>query len=258
MRKLAEQTADYVLEEGDLEEGVPRDKASLVAEIQQDTVLNQMIRMLVTEVETIPEEALEVWEGHEPDETSSKMKLTEQHLMLIRRPRFAWSTIEVGAPRVDTEQPYGSPDPLKDIAAMTGKAPVPKFARRHADMTTVLNSYLRQFRLQPGTYGVEGRPFELTQDHLTLAKRMWFEWDTAPLEGFEEGSWPRPAIDPKRPYGSFSFYQQEMAIHLGWLHGEVRELTEDEMSRLTEMHHEMLDAMRVIAAQGTIAADSAP
>jgi sulfur relay (sulfurtransferase) DsrC/TusE family protein len=192
----------------------------------------------------IPDEALEVWEDYSPAET---ITLTERHINLIRRVRFSWNVTEVGAPRVDEEQPYGSPDPLRDLAQSLGEASVTELAKRHADMTDVLNKFFRRAELEPGTYQIDGREFALNIDHLTLVPELIFDWDN------EGDVWPTPSVDPKRPYGNYTFFQKEMALYLGWLkEGQERELTDDEISRLTDLHHEMLDALRVVATYATV------
>lgn len=199
----------------------------------------------------IPDEALDVWENYDPGD-DAPARITERHLDLIRRIRFSWNMTEVGAPRVDCKNPYGSSDPLRDIAEALGEAPVPELAKRHADMTGVLSAFFSRAKLQPGSYEVDCRTFSLTADHLTLAQNLVFRWDN------DCDPWPTPSVDPKRPYGDFTFYQKEMAIHLGWLsEGDERDLTNEEISRLEYLHFEMLDALRVIAAHGTVEPDSA-
>lgn len=196
----------------------------------------------------IPDEALEVWEDYSPPET---ITLTERHVDLIRRVRFSWNTAEVGSPRADEEQPYGSPDLLRSLADALGEASVPELAKQHADMTGALNKFFRWAELKPGTYEVDGRAFILTAEHLKLAPELVFDWDN------EGDPWPTPSVDPKRPYGNYTFFQKEMALHLGWFkESEGRELTDAELSRLTALHHEMLDALRVIAARATVSLET--
>jgi hypothetical protein len=199
----------------------------------------------------VPEEALSVWEEYKPKDAGT-LPVTDDHLALIRRTRFAWQTVEVGAPRVDQAAPYGSADPLRDVAKAFGEAPVTELARRHADMTGVLNHCFQHANIEPGTYDVEGRAFVLSPDHLTLVRELTFSWH---LDELDEGPWPTPVCDPKRPYGRFTFHQKEMAIHLGWLSGGDRPLTETEMTRLTDMHYEMVDVLRVMAAHAVLEAD---
>lgn len=197
----------------------------------------------------VPCRARELWEEYEPEAES--VAITSQQLALIRRMRFAWNNAESGAPRLDTEQPYGSPDPLKDMADVFGEAPLEELARLYAGMTPVLNSFLQGAKLDPGAYEVEGRTVHVGPDHLKLSKALRFSWDIDPLDGFEEGPWPGPAADPKRPYGNFTFFQREMALHLGWIDERSESnLTADEIERLTLMHHGMLVVVRAIAAYG--------
>jgi hypothetical protein len=210
----------------------------------------------IADEDPVPSEAREFWEEYDPEDEPAE--ITQQHLSLIRRMCFAWNNAEGGAPRLDSEQPYGSPYPLKDIADIFGKASVEELARRHADMTPVLNSFLQQAKLEPGAYEVNGRTIQVTPDHSTLAKALTFSWDKDALEGFEEGPWPGPSADPKRPYGDFTFFQREMALHLGWINeNSESNLSEDELSQLTTRHHEMLDVIRAIAAHGAIVAHKA-
>jgi hypothetical protein len=227
------------------------DEATTATKMVLQRATNGAIDFGIADEDPVPSEAREFWEEYDPADEPAE--ITEQHLNLIRRMRFAWNNAEVGAPRLDSEQPYGSPYPLKDIADVFGKASVEELARRHADMTPVLNSFLQQARLEPGAYEVSGRTIQVTPDHRTLAKAFTFSWDKDALEDFEEGPWPGPSADPKRPYGNFTFFQREMALHLGWIdENSESNLSEDEIERLTIMHHEMLDAVKVIAAHGEL------
>lgn len=197
----------------------------------------------------VPDEAMEVWENYTaPDEFA----LDQSHVNLIRRVRFSWNDAEAGAPRVDCERPYGSPDALRDVAEVFGDALVSELARTHADMTAALNEYFHKVALEPGVYAIGGGTFTLTADHLRLARELRFAWSD------EDVPWPTPSVNPKRPYGSFTFFQKEMAICLGWIHeDEDRELTDDEISRLTEMHREMLEALQVLASHGIVHLETA-
>ncbi len=227
------------------------DETTTTTKMVLQRATNGAVHFGVSDDDSVPNEARAFWEEYEPEDAPAA--ITQQHLALIRRMRFAWNNAEVGAPRLDTEQPYGSPDPLKDIADVFGEASVEELARRHADMTPVLNSFLQQAKLDPGAYEVDGRTIQIGPNHLTLVKTLYFSWDTDPLDGFEEGLWPGPSADPKRPYGNFTFFQREMAVHLGWIdENSESNPSDDEIARLTAMHREMLDAVRVMAAHGEI------
>lgn len=89
--------------------------------------------------------------------------------------------------------------------------------------------------------------FELTEDHLTLLRRSVVRW-----EDVEYGA---AAIDPKRPYGSSSGIEEQIAEILDWDvftdHEEVAHLTKVQYDRARELHEETLIALQVALRTGT-------
>ncbi|QEM41485.1 hypothetical protein SEA_FORZA_16 [Gordonia phage Forza] len=89
--------------------------------------------------------------------------------------------------------------------------------------------------------------FEVTEDHIKLAKRTYFSYD----EWCEFGG---PVVDPKRPYGNSSVYE-DMAEILGvpmeedaW--GDPI-LPSGMKERLDKLHHEMEHFFQILAVYCT-------
>ncbi len=206
--------------------------------------------------------------------------VTAEHIALLRKLRFSWETAETGAPMVDQQAPYGTPDPLAAIADVTGAKTEADTARQHIEMHLALSKMLRHGSLKPGDYPLlniksqdvnklmngyfendtpanmtalgltsDGK-FRLTGEHLNLIKAILFQWpdEDQVTELFDLDLWPAPAMDPKRPYGDMSYFQADMAHILG-LKVEAsdgkKELSEEQERALQHLHWQMLGALQV-------------
>ncbi|WP_262030352.1 hypothetical protein [Microvirga sp. Mcv34] len=201
-----------------------------------------------------------IWESYEPTENLQSIKLTDRHLALIRRTRFGWNmandTVEVGAPCVDASSPYGSGNILSDIAEVFGAGSPAELALQHARMAGILNLFFQSAQIDPGHYDIGGQDFNLTTDHIILARCLPFFWKVSAPKLFKADLWPVPSCDPVRPYGLCSYFERDMAACLGWLgEDDSRELSDDEFSKLTQMHTEMADVFQVMAAYARIEAE---
>lgn len=84
--------------------------------------------------------------------------------------------------------------------------------------------------------------FEVTEDHLKLAKRMYWDWDDSGYDG-------APAVGLKRPYGN-SDVGQDIAEILGWDYPDEDEVSPrefDERVDVIDMH-----AMKIHREMGTV------
>ena len=206
--------------------------------------------------------------------------VTDKHIALLRKSRFGWETAETGAPMVDPQAPYGSPDTLAAIGNITGAKTQTDRARQHIETYFTLSKMLRHGSLSPGDYPLlnvkskdvhdmmsgyfeenipvndsalgltpEGK-FRLTREHLKLIKMLMFEWpdEDQASDRLNSGDWPTPAMDPKRPYGDMSYFKKDMAYILD-LKVETKdgkkELSEDQEKALQLLHWQMLGALQV-------------
>ncbi len=196
---------------------------------------------------------------------------TAQHAALMRLLRVQWMPVESGAPAIDFEQPLlGGDDTLAIVRRTLDTADDALAVRRMAEVCRLVPRYVRAIgKLSPGRYdvpaemreafdfpesgvGADGM-FTLRDAHLMLLRAAdWREAEGPALQAvLREGDrfWPMPYIDGKRPYGSASFYQIDMARLLkapypldarGYA---VTEPAKD--ARLARLHAETLAALQV-------------
>ena len=182
-------------------------------------------------------------------------ELSLERIALIRRMVVAWNGIEVGAPIIHPDAPYGSDDRDGDIANVTGDDEGAE--EEHRALKDGLNVFVQNARLKPGTYqyhnplakldcdavadvfrdaATDETPefitFAVTHEHLALIPHLNLGWDVA--HGV-------PGTDPVRPYGGPSPYTEGMAGHLG----EAGGLTEALGDRLVRLHREMQPALQI-------------
>lgn len=85
--------------------------------------------------------------------------------------------------------------------------------------------------------------FELTAQHRRLLAAM--SWELSDPYVDED----IPGADPKRPYGDFTFYQLEMALHLGLIPAQKPAghdpMTPEIVDAMTALHGQMQPALQV-------------
>lgn len=207
--------------------------------------------------------------------------VTAQHLALLRQSVLAWDGAEIGAPEFDRKKPFGRTDLLKQIGESFGVSKARQIARKHVETMFALGALLQHGELAPGRYAMknvaidelrkqlpdtdkgppssadlglsEGGAFYFKDTHRTLLRNMLFAWPgRSDVEEYLEIDWyPFARFDPKRPYGDFTYYQAEMALHLGrrdilkqeadgaWLMSEGHE------QALMRLHWQMVFALQV-------------
>lgn len=245
------------------------------------------------EPHAFPSEAASLWRDPEADDKvwigTGGFEITEPHLALLRKMRFSWDGAERGAPMLDRERPYGEADLLAQIAdAFPGEEPS-ALARRHVEMTFVLARVLVHGVLTPGAYALRNiapddvrkamhgyggeaglsdadlglnadGTVTISDEHLKLLKHLqvrWpSEWDSE--ERLEEGTYPAASIDPKRPYGDFTFIEVDMARILGRLPPAppdgVFEPEPELAQHLQRLHWQILGAIQVFVENAEIPA----
>ena len=80
--------------------------------------------------------------------------------------------------------------------------------------------------------------FIVTEDHLKLAQRMYFDWDDSGYDG-------APAVGLKRPYGN-SDVMHDVAEILGWT-DEFYENNEQLVDKAMKIHKEMAVVLQIAA-----------
>jgi hypothetical protein len=206
--------------------------------------------------------------------------VTAEHIALLRKLRFSWETAETGAPMVDPQFPYGTPNALAAIGEITGAKTETDRARQHIETYFALSKMLSHGTLEPGDYPLlnlkrqdihdimsgyfednspsnvevlgltsDGK-FRLTAQHLKLIKTLMFKWpdEDQASDRLDSGHWPAPTMDPKRPYGDMSWFQRDMAAVLS-----LELATEDggkvlsaaQEKELQQLHWQTLGALQV-------------
>lgn len=100
---------------------------------------------------------------HEPGAGASA-----QHLAALRQLRFIWMPVETGAPAVDPWEPFGSPDAMDDLAAITGTRDGAALRQFYAETMTLLPRFVAvaAVRLAPGRYVLDKADVEHLQDFM--------------------------------------------------------------------------------------------
>lgn len=210
---------------------------------------------------------------------ADRLPYTAEHAALVRLLRVQWMPVESGAPAIDFEQPLlGGKDTLAIARRALGTGDDALAVRRMAEVCRLLPRYVRSIgKLPAGRYDVPAEmreafdfpesgvdangAFALREAHLTLLRAAdWREAEGPALQAvLREGDrfWPLPYIDGKRPYGSASFYQIDIAGLLGEPYPldakghAITEPTKD--ARLGRLHGETLAALQVFLCHSTAA-----
>jgi sulfur relay (sulfurtransferase) DsrC/TusE family protein len=237
------------------------------------TISKAAAGILANPTETLPDMS-EIVSGQ------TTFAVTADHIALLRKLRFSWETAETGAPMVDPNAPYGTPDALAAIGDISGAKTESDRARQHIEMHFALTRMLRHGSLNPGDYPalnvkhqdilkmmsgyfeddspanmaalgltLDGK-FRLTSEHLKLIKTLMFAWpdEEQASDRIDRGDWPAPTMDPKRPYGDMTYFQKDIADILG-LKVETKDgekvLSEVQEKAMQHLHWQMLGALQV-------------
>lgn len=165
-----------------------------------------------------------------------EIRWQQAHLERLRAVRVGWDGAEVGAPCFGPDwEPQPDDVHLLRIATAYGSCPTGSF------------SYPRPPAGHEYSLFVETLPddsvFEFSDHHRRLLAAMSWE-PTVPY-----GDDDIPGCDPKRPYGNFTFYQLEMALHLGLIPAQKPPdhdpMTPQIVDAMTALHGQMQPALQV-------------
>lgn len=157
---------------------------------------------------------------------------------------MGWDGTEVGAPCFG---PDWDPEPddvhLLRIAAAYGSCPAATYSYRRPPQDHEYSPFVEKLADQS--------MFQFTEQHRRLLSTMsWAVSDPY----FDEDV---PGADPKRPYGDFTFYQLEMALHLGLIPAQKPAdhdpMTPEIVEAMTLLHGHMQPALQVFLQHFQIA-----
>lgn len=203
--------------------------------------------------------------------------LTQAHIDVIRQARLGWAPYEVGAPQVDLQRPWTG-DAGAVFAQAVGEGAAPGAQQDFAvSMVAAMIVYFRHAEIEPGLYEVEnvaltdlwaqsGNPapapaqFELTQDLITLARGLAWQWPHEDEIDIAVSAKviPGPSGDGKRPYGDMTYFAFDVHRLLEWPvelrddEGWIR-TTPAQDAEADRLHALILPAAQVIIEHGVIA-----
>ncbi|GAT00667.1 hypothetical protein [Mycolicibacterium fortuitum] len=165
-----------------------------------------------------------------------ELQWAPEHTERLRTVRVGWDGTEVGAPcfAPDWETEPGDLDLLR-IAAGFGVCTAGEYTYQRPPADHEYSLFVEDLP--------EFSTFDFTGQHRTLLARM--SWELSDPYFDDEV----PGCDPKRPYGDFTFYQLEMALHLGLIPpkkpaGEDP-MTPELVAAMTALHQRMQPALQV-------------
>ena len=190
----------------------------------------------------------------------------EAHLKLIRNLHVFWSPVESGSPWINCVEPLGKGDTQALAAKITGLPPEEAQAKL-IETARNIYTFIEKAKLEPGVYRLPEHAdtpydkehgvaadgsFTLKQEHMTLLRHMrWhFPRPEEIPELMNEGVYPFPLTESKRPYGDFTWFEYEMAEILGEpfaLKPDGNAVEDPEKDkRMETLHYETLPALRVM------------
>lgn len=160
----------------------------------------------------------------------------QRHTERLRSVRVGWDGTEVGAPCFPPNWETEPDDvTLLRIACGHGVCAAGEYDYRRPADDHEFSFYVQELP--------ESTSFGLSDQHRALLATMSWEL-TDPYFGDEV-----PGCDPKRPYGDFTFYQLEMALHLGLIPAKKPDgedpMTPELVDAMTELHFRMQPALEV-------------
>jgi hypothetical protein len=168
----------------------------------------------------------------------------QRHTERLRAVSVGWDGAEVGAPCFP---PDWEPEPddihLLRIAAEFGECPLGTYAYRRPPKDHEYSFFVEQLP--------DETDFEFTAQHRRLLEQM--SWEVSDPYSDED----IPGADPKRPYGDFTFYQLEMALHLQLIPAQKPAdhdpMTPEIVDAMTALHGQMQPALQVFLDRFEIA-----
>lgn len=193
--------------------------------------------------------------------------LTHDHITLLRHLVFLWTASESGAPYVDVEQPFGSPEIEADIVRLLGRRGDTQNANEfrapmdlYNELGAALEIFARFAELSPGVYAYEHQLRQHGTEFLANAD----SFDTIPIPQeptlsfaftheharlIRGASYRGLSIDSKRPYGDMTSFFIDMADLLDMpFTRDARgtpQFSDAQIAHFTQLHHDMLFALTV-------------
>ncbi len=228
------------------------------------------------EVETffLEEADAHLWD----DEKEAVFQFTETHLSVLQSVKLGWDGAESGSTCFDEHEPLTN-DALSEIGRRFQLSDEMAQARVYAELVWAINHFFATVEIEPGTYEIDSATadairaamagyeaiscdgdigldaegnIELTTESIIVLKKTRWGWARNALDDY--GAWPGPAIDPKRPYGDYSYWQIEMAEMLGWEMEKDGEgyfrTTAEQDEELQRIHFRQLSAVIAILRFG--------
>ena len=160
----------------------------------------------------------------------------EGHTERLRAVQVGWDGADVGAPCFGPDwKPQPDDVHLLRIAASYGTCPAGTYPYRRPPVDCDYSSYVEQLP--------DDSAFAFTEQHRRLLRQM--NWRVSDPYGDDDV----PGADPKRPYGDFTFYQLEMALHLGLIPAQKPAdhdpMTPEIVDAMTALHGQMQPALQV-------------
>ncbi|WP_298357021.1 hypothetical protein [uncultured Litoreibacter sp.] len=210
-------------------------------------------------------------------------RLTQGQLMLIRKARLGWNTMEVGAPQLDLAEPYTGGRTPQHLAEIVGEdATDMEKAEFLISMVSAYQQFCGQAQIAPGSYKVANirevdvaeaaghdderagwfglnpdGSVDLTDELIALVRNLQWAWPDEDDMGdvLYKGEFAGPTVDPKRPYGDMSYYQLDIHRILGWPAEQTDEggyvkLTDAQEARASDLHFKVMLAAQVVIEHG--------
>lgn len=188
-------------------------------------------------------------------------KISAQHLSILRNLRVTWLPVESGAPGLRQFLPFGANRTTRSLGfELIGRHDEVMLAKLMVETGQLLPAFCMRADLAVGKYAVPADmrdyfadpqtgvspdgTFDFREEHAVLLRH--FNWR---MDMLDPPCWPLPGVDGKRPYGDCSYFQIDMASHLGkpYCIGSDDEVQTDEArdAELADLHCQMLTALQV-------------
>jgi len=195
-------------------------------------------------------------------------KFSAQHLSFLRNLRVTWLPVESGAPGLRPFLPFGANRSTRPLGfELIGRRDEVMLAKLLVETGQLIPAFCMHADLAVGTYAVPADmhdyfadpqtgvspdgTFDFREEHAALLRQSNWRMDM-----LDPPCWPLPSVDGKRPYGDCSYFQIDMASHLGkpYSVSSGGEVQTDEVrdAEFDNLHRQMLAALQVLLVHATI------
>ena len=212
-------------------------------------------------------------------------KLTQGQLMLMRRARLNWNSVEIGAPQLNPDQPYTDGTTPRHLTELLGdEAQDMEKADFLISMVQAYSTFCGEAKIDAGTYQIRNvtiddvaaaawndqeriawfgqnpdGSFDLTEDLIALVRNLQWQWPDEDDMGdvLYKGEVAGPTVNPKRPYGDMSYFQLDIHRILGWptelkTEDGYVELTDAQGEAAMDLHFRTMLAAQVMLENGRV------